>query len=461
LVLIVTTRSEKKSRETIETVRAHVLKVASTAACVGSRGGPDYTPQSVISRIHLLAIELDLCKLSSVYAAADRLLHGQLRDPTGVVAGGRDVALPRLDVTIFNAGVGGWDGVYWPKVLPQLLTVGIKHSFTYPAFKNAPPSVILPPQEIMKPADSVDGKQPQLAEVFCANLFGHYILAHELLPFMTKEAEDRNGPATDPARIIWTSSIDAESSHLNFDDFQAVLSKAPYESSKRITDLMVLSSNISGKGPKMSGTYFDLPASSSSDDSMVKPKLYLSHPGVVVSTLFPLNAFLFFWYTVAMYLARLFGSPWHTIDAYLGAIASVHLALAPAETLEAQNALHAKMGSASDWRGRQAYVKKTEVEGWGWGGVIEDPEELQREKQRSGILAKLHGRKWDSTHVTEAKMEQFEEDARECWTELELLRKEWESIMGRGDSGETSSPGRNGTLRAGLRPRAANGLVKH
>jgi 3-keto steroid reductase len=434
IVLIPTTRTEKKSRQTIEYLRAYVRDLASGKVALRRRVGPDYNPKSVTSRVHILSVELDLCKLASIYAAAERLLNGKLRDPTGVIADGGDVSISHLDAVVLNAGFGGWTGVDWLGAARQICTRGIVQSTTFPSFKIAAPTLMLPAQ-VMEgtkiKADTNAKQQPYLAEVFCANVFGHYLFARELLPLLS-----RANASEAPGRIIWTSSIDAEERHLDFSDFQALNSKGPYESSKRITDLISIGADLP-KVRKISDAYFSAPSVQSRP---IKPKFYLSHPGVVHTALFPLNAFLFFWYGVLISFARALGSAWHTIESYKAACAAVWLVLIDQESLDATNAHCVKWGS-SVARWNDAVPKKTEVEGWGWEGRIEDNEALKNDFA-TGQLRKLKGRKWDAVCLTEEKRIKFEEDSLRCWEELERLRGEWERILGR-DPSACSSPVKN------------------
>ncbi|ORY61207.1 uncharacterized protein BCR38DRAFT_476006 [Pseudomassariella vexata] len=419
LILIPTTRSTTKSSETIHVLRAHLTKA------VGSRNlraRPGYNAQSAINRIHLFSVELDLCKLPSVYEAAERLDRGDIRDPTGITAGGQPVAIPRLDAVLLNAGYGGWSGLSWLEFARQFFSVGMVQATTFPSFKVAIPSKALPPQEISTSEVQAKEDQPQLAEVFCANVFGHYILAHELLPLLSRSSPDET-----PARVVWTSSIDAEERHLDFDDFEALRSHGPYESSKRITDLISLTADLP-RAQKASASFFTNPEV----PKAIRPKFYLSHPGIVCTCLFPLNAVLFVGYYMAMYISRWLGSPWHVVNSYLGACATVWLALADQATLDAENAQHVKWGSSCDRLGRSA-AKKTEVEGWGWEGKIEDAEALKQDDD-AGILRKLKGRKWDAVELTDGKRKKFEDEAVGCWQELERLRVLWESVLGRDQS---------------------------
>lgn len=421
LILIPTTRSVAKSRDTVQALRAHLGKTANTSEQLRSRAGPDYTPRSAISRIHIFSIQLDLCNLRSIYQAANQLVHGQVSDPTGTI---NDVRIPRIDAALFNAGIGGWAGLDWLGLARQFCQVGLVQSCTFPSFKKALPAAVLDQKKLLGDSGVPDLKTeaPELAEVFCANVFGHYILAHELLPLLS-----RSKPDEARGRIVWTSSIDAGHEHLSFDDFQARRYMPPYESSKRITDLIALTADLPSV-QKVSGPYFTSP---SVTDKPFSPRFYLSHPGVVCSPLFPLNWFLYWAYCCAMYLARWCGSPWHPVGAYLGACATVWLALADQEALDALHAEHVKWGSSCTRLGHVA-SKKTEVEGWGWEGKVEDREALKNDPS-AGVLRKLKGRKWDAVELTEEKRNEFEEDARRCWVELEKLRTAWEAALGKGD----------------------------
>ncbi|XXG95918.1 3-keto-steroid reductase [Hypoxylon texense] len=437
LILIPTTRSVAKSRDTARALRAHLERTARTSERLRARAGGSglpgssscYTPESAIARVHVLGLQLDLCNLRSVYRAARQLVRGEVSDPTGVIP---DAKIPRIDAALFNAGVGGWSGLDWLGLLKQFFRVGLVQATTFPSFKKASPAAVLDHRTLLggDPNDS-DLKAPPppddgLAEVFCANVFGHYVLAHELLPLLS-----RAGPDEPRGRVIWTSTIDAGREHLRFDDFQARRGLTPpYESSKRITDLVALTSSLPGV-EKVSAPFFF-----AAGEKPVRPRFYLSHPGVVCSPLFPLSAVLFWAYWYAMLLARWCGSPWHPVRAYLGACASVWLALADQDALDALRAERSKWGTACTPRGRVA-PKKTEIEGWAWEGEVvggrealgekdEDEDEHGAEKGWS-VLRKSRGRKWDAVDLTEERRAEFEEDGRRCWAELERLRTVWEA----------------------------------
>lgn len=400
LILIPTTRSAKKSQETVTALRAHAQQFAESSPALRSRTGQNYDPHQATRRIHILSVQLDLCNLPTITAAADQLLHGTLSSPS--TSPGfeslEDVKIPRLDSIIFNAGIGGWYGLNWGKVARNILTKGIVSATTWPTFKGGNSGQTIAP---------VPGSKETMGEVFCANVFGHYLFAQKLVPLLSRPKPS----ALPPGRIIWESSIDADWDTFSLQDFQALKTDAAYESTKRLTDVLALTSSLPTSKP-----YVDQYFSVAEDET--PPKMYLAHPGIVQTTLFPLNAFMFFWYQVVLYLVRWLGSPWHPITGYNGSMAPAWLALQEQEALDSERAERVKWGSAAD-RWGNVYVKKTEVDGWGWEGRVEKVEELKEK----GLLS---GRKGGMEMVKEERLVEFKELGGGVWRRLEELRGEWE-----------------------------------
>lgn len=414
LVLIPTTRSSTKSAETITSLQKYLKNAAKTSKALKSRN-----PQEAISRVHILSVQLDLCNLPTIYKAANQLLYGTISSPAddGDFEALHDIKIPRLDVVIFNAGIGGWTGLDWPRLAYNFVTKGWRQATTFPIFKMGTGGYLVNPVPSKATEDP-----PTLGQVFCANIFGHYIFAHELIPLLSRQASS-NIP---PGRLIWESSIEACWDHLSLSDFQALGTTAAYESTKRLTDVLALTTDLPGVRP-YSDAFFQ---NHKSDAQPIKPRTYVSHPGVVVTTIFPINFILFHLYKLAMYISRWIGSPWHPVTAYLGAVSMVWLTLASQEALDAQHAERIKWGSATDRLGR-SYVKKTEVEGWGWEGKVEDEDALAND-EATGVLRKMVGRKSGAKYLTEERRQEFEAVGAECWKEMERLRSEWEARAGVG-----------------------------
>ncbi|KAK0708235.1 hypothetical protein B0H67DRAFT_648324 [Lasiosphaeris hirsuta] len=422
LIVIPTTRTTKKSRETVEGLQRHAKEFAETSDILRSRAGPDYNPKDTTRRVHILSVQLDLCDFLTIRDVANELIRGTLTGPVGSNAEDGDffaplvdVKIPRLDSVVFNAGIGGWTGLDWGKFAHNVLTKGLIQATTWPTFKASIGGHVVNPLAKSPKADK--GAAVLLGEVFCANVLGHHLLAHALLPLLHRPV-DSDLPA---GRIIWESSVEPVWDCLSLADFQAIKTPAAYENSKRMTDVLCLSSSLPATQPYVK-TYLRNPASPTTPT--IPPKIYLTHPGVVQTTLFPVNAFLFFWYRVALYLIRWLGSPWHVVTTYAGACAPVWLALQQQGALDAAQAERVKWGSAND-RAGNCRVKKTEVEGWGWEGRVEGPDSAK------GVLRRGVGRKSGAPDLTPERLVEFEALGAEVWRELERLRIEWEDRIAR------------------------------
>lgn len=364
--------------------------------------------------------------------AAATLVSGTVTlDGTG------DVHIPRLDAVIFNAGLGGWDGVNWLQFGWDILSMGYVEATTRPTYKLSTPGHVVNPLPChAKPGKTEDGGDdaaPTLGLVFCGNVFGHYMFAHKLLPLLTKQKDGGKSGEADglaPGRIIWQSSVDPALRHFSLDDFQAVKSNAAYESSKILTDILCLTAELPSVKP-YSAPFLSVSTTTTTVTTTTPPKLYVAHPGVVATTLFPLHWMLMAGYQFGLLLARWLGSPWHPVYPYAAAVSTVWLALATQETLDRARATRVKWGSATDRRGR-ALVKKTEVDWWGWEGRVEavdDDDDEEDGAPATGVLRKKIGRRLGAPLATEETLARFEETGRECWKEMERLRVEWEARL--------------------------------
>lgn len=367
-------------------------------------------------RIKLSSEEIDLCSLVSVRALAKRLLdRGQ-----------------KIDVLVLNAGIGGWSGLNWPRAVWTVLTDWVQAT-TYPTYKLGYTGSKTKRQIVNTTGDKVsntDEDEPVLGEVFTANVFGHYMLAHMLAPLMATTQTPGAGHVTEQGRIIWVSSLEAYAHAFNPDDIQGLKTDASYESSKRLTDLLVLTSELPSTKASVSAylssstkTKDDFNAATPITTSPLPPKMYLAHPGICGTSIANLHPILDYCMVLAFHIARLLGSPWHTISAYLGACAPVWLALTDVRELNeaADGSRKGKWGSSADVFGKERVVR-TEVEGWGWSGRVGE--------RADGSLRTRKGRWRGLKEVDAESREEFEVLGQRVWKEMEELRMEWESRLG-------------------------------
>lgn len=388
LVLIITTRDKKKGDATIDTLEAHLRKICRQH----EQTLPGILPL-LQGRVHFRQERLDLLSLVSV-----QKLSKKLRETT-----------PKLDVVICNAGIGGWTGINWPLAVWNMLRRW-RTAVSWPTYKIAGKGWVAKPQILAKNGEP-QVEEPALGEVFCANFFGHYLLGHYLAPLLARHVKSEGTRG----RLIWTSSLEAYAHTLNMDDLQGINEDAAYESSKRLTDVMGITSRLPATSNAVK-QYFD---QSEQTSNTTQPLIYVTHPGITATSIFALPLILEYAMIAAFYVARWLGSQWHPITVEKGAVAMVWLALAKQSTLDAMEEKEGigKWGSATDFWGQER-VERTEVAGWGWGGRLQE--------------YKRHGRDPFAKDLSKEAKEDFEETGRRCWEEMELLRRDWEERLRRG-----------------------------
>ncbi|KAG6136771.1 hypothetical protein E4U28_004876 [Claviceps purpurea] len=427
LIVIPTTRSSSKSRETIRQLRAYAVQTSQNSSALASRAGSDYKWQDAVARIHILSLTVDLCDLRTIKDLAYTLRYGTVSNPDGLEGEYlRDIRIPRLDSIICNAAYGGWSGVNYPQAVLSFFSKGIIQLATWPEFKLALPTCILNE----RPRYNYPAK-PLLGEVFSACVFGHYMFAHYLLPLLSRSSSDEA-----PGRIIWSSSVEAVRKVFDVNDIQCFKRPEAYESAKRLTDLISLTCSLPAARPFSSRFLTIDDDDEAAAKQVVKPKLYLTHPGVVASTLFPLPWFLFWAYELVLVVCRWLGSPWHNPDGYHGAKAAAWMVLQDQETLDNERGDRIKWGSSTDARLR-VDVKKTEVEDWGWDGTPETADTIATDTA-VGVLRKSIGRKIGIRNADAESIADFEEVGAQCWQQLEELRAQWEDIINAQPSGGLS-----------------------
>ncbi|RPB03924.1 hypothetical protein L873DRAFT_1833316 [Choiromyces venosus 120613-1] len=347
ITLIITTRSSGKGSTTLTLLSKH-LQARNVST----------------SRYTLAHHPVNLTNLVSVHTLA-QTLHS---------------TYPNLDAVVLNAGMGAFLGIDWLTCYISLAKNWIK-AVTVPTYK------IQDVGWVTKQEGVLSGEE--VPTVFAANVFGHYLLVHEVMDLLAS-----GGSGGGRGRIIWTSSLEAYSWTLSKDDIQGLRASHSYESSKCLTDVLTLTSALPSTSP-FTASFFQ----TQKQNQKVAPKMYVYHPGICGTSIIPLNFLLFNCMMLAFYIARWFGSPWHTISTYSGANAASWLAVSPEEELEGTGAQKIKWGSACDRMGREM-VKATDVE-----GEVED---------RTA----------------------FEELGRECWRQMEELRMVWMGKLEGGKGGE-------------------------
>ncbi|KAK4994453.1 3-keto-steroid reductase [Elasticomyces elasticus] len=418
LRLILTTRSRTKCHDTLARLRAHLQSVLREAN--GKTLGISLLLEP---RIHLEGETVELTSLLGVKTLAGRLLARR----------------QKIDCLICNAGIGGWKGMDWPRAIWTILT-DLLNAATYPTFKRGYVGLRtkrqIPPDDYGKQLRSssrslreTEKEEPVLGEVFTANVFGHYMLAHWIAPLLRSNTASASGEE-ERARIIWISSLEAYPHALDMEDLQGLKTDMAYESSKRLTDLLVLTAGLPPTRPYVSSYFSATPhPNTSSIDSQGpgeqqkdRPVMYLSHPGICGTAITALPSILIFFMNLSFYLARLLGSPWHTTTAWSGACAPVWLALSPHSLLEGleRKGGKGKWGSATNTSGADRVIR-TEVSGWGWGGQV-------GEKVDGGMRMK-RGRWRGMKELTQEGREDFELLGAEVWKKMEGLRMEWEERL--------------------------------
>lgn len=305
----------------------------------------------------------------------------------------------KLDAVVWNAGVAGWLGLNWPKAIWSTCT-DLVQAVTYPAYMTCDVGARAK-RQVQDTTNAED--EPVLGEVFTANVFGHYLLTHWLAPLMGRDS-----------RVVWISSTGAVEECFHIDDIQGLQSLAAYESSKRLTDLIVLTSDLPATRP-YTETFFS--SLQPREDS--RPIMLVTHPGVVATSISGLHWFLAIFMTAAFYAARWLGSPWHPIEPYKGAVSMAFAVLAPQLVEQESREGKGKWGSATSVHGDER-VARTQVQGWGYCGTpgVVPP----------GSVTKGHYRGLQET--TRERREEFEEVGRQVWKKMEEMRVQWEARLG-------------------------------
>ncbi|RMZ84898.1 hypothetical protein DV738_g390, partial [Chaetothyriales sp. CBS 135597] len=383
---ILVTGANRKGEDTLAHLKAHLKRTH---------------PSRQHGRIRLQPENVELTSLLSVRALAQKLVASDL---------------PHLDAVICNAGIGGWTGLNWPLALWTIL-LDIRRATTWPEYKLGAVGLVTKPQ---LPAAKA-GEPLVLGEVFCANVFGHYMLAHWLMPLLWA------APAGDvrPSKVVWVSSVEPVARHYNAEDRQALRTDAAYEHTKRLTDLLALTAQHQQATAKLVDQFLD--------PTPTLMSVLLTHPGIATTSIISLYWIVAQGYVLGIYLARWMGGVWSTVSPYLGAAAVTWAALASGDELRAKEAEDGSAGGEGKWgtaidRFGTTAVRRTEAEGWGidgsgkpysetwWGGP-------------SWLGGGYNGRRGDAVDASKEDVENFISGGADAWQAMEQLRVEWEARL--------------------------------
>ncbi|KAL5036508.1 3-keto-steroid reductase [Batrachochytrium dendrobatidis] len=162
-----------------------------------------YFANSVEGEERIQLVLMDLSNTASVFAACDDIKN----------------RFDRIDFLILNAGI--------MPISHMSLSGAFKDLFTRPATLAKTGG-----DALIQRTGTVTSEG--LGEVFSANVFGHYIIVRELEDIMIKSKSPR---------IVWMSSTTASPSAMSFEDYQCLKGKYPYESSKRMCEILSLEMN--------------------------------------------------------------------------------------------------------------------------------------------------------------------------------------------------------------------------
>ncbi|KAF8583988.1 hypothetical protein K439DRAFT_1389992 [Ramaria rubella] len=256
-------------------------------------------------------LPLDLASMDSVFDFADEACQ----------------RYPYITHLILNAGMLNMSGL-------DILT-GFKQLISHPMDFLTTPRYVIQPIGI----ESSDG----LGLVWQCNVFGHYVLFRLLEPLLIRN------PYHD-SRIEWLSSLDAIPEDYDPKDPQLRQAKFSYQASKYQIDLLCA----------------ELARIAIPQNNEIRMSHLLVHPGVCHTSMTDsvLNFALTFLKILSFYVIRLCGSQNHPTQPYKGAVAPVHVTLAPITTLNKKcGELPQKFGSRSTAFGRE-YVGVDLVPEW-------------------------------------------------------------------------------------------------
>jgi len=229
------------------------------------------------SRCDVQIHELDLASMSSVVSFVSTMRE----------------KMPYISHLVCNAGVASFKSINWVGCISQLI--------------RDPVNAVARPDYYVQYVGEVS--PDNLGWVWQSNVFSHFVLFRELQDLLVKTPFDS-------ARVIWCSSLEASPKYYDSEDWQLTKTEHSYECSKYQIDIIAVN--------------LDRIALNSNDEG--KPiRHFVSEPGVCSTSISRalVSGILDYIKTLLFYLARLCGSPYHSIDPFKAALVTVHLILVP------------------------------------------------------------------------------------------------------------------------------------
>lgn len=277
LTLIMACRSEKKALAARQTL---LRRLDRYIALEQKKPGYDGHAERFRENLEVNFHSVDMSVARSVFSFCE-----EIRD-----------TYPYVSHLICNAGCAFWSGVSKFTACKQILEVGLSQAVTIPEFKLQQTGVM-----------SRDG----LGCTWQSNVFGHYIMYRHLKPLFEAYASK----FSQPARVLWQSSLEAQPCYYDHDDWQLVKTDHSYEGSKYQIDL--IASTLTKRSFEHGGEHNSV-------------RHLLVHPGIVHSNMTNGMVDVFFdtMKVLLFYIARLIcNSPNHLIVPYTSAISVTHFAL--------------------------------------------------------------------------------------------------------------------------------------
>ncbi|KAF3213886.1 3-keto-steroid reductase [Orbilia oligospora] len=207
------------------------------------------------SRLKLAHITIDLSSPKSVIAAATELRN----------------RYSRIHYVFCNAAVVPFVRIDWAIAARQIATNFIE-AMTVPRYKVQGVGWLT---EVQSYKSHAAEPLPELGAAFAANVFGHYYLLHEIM----KTLHASVAVSETPSRIVWVGSIESDPLTFDIDDIQGIKSIRPYESSKTLTDILVLGSYLP-EAQEYFRSYITIPMSSNYTPpaESIAPVFLIAHP---------------------------------------------------------------------------------------------------------------------------------------------------------------------------------------